>query len=463
MSGRYDLVIVGLGSGGTVAAELATSLGKRVAAVEGRRIGGDCLWTGCVPSKTLLASAKAAHTLRHADRYGLEPVNAEIDTAPVWRRVRAIRQELAETDDSPERFAALGVDVYAEMGRLVAADTVELESGRRLTGRFVLLCTGSRSAVPAIEGLEQAGYLTTETVWELERAPDSLIVIGGGPVAVELAQACVRLGVQTTMLQRGAGILMRDEPQLAHRLADALHAEGVTLELGVDAASVTVEDGAKVVRGGAGQWRAREVLVATGRTPATDGLGLERLGIATTARGVTVDRSLRTSLKSVYAVGDVAGRFLFTHAAGYEAATAVRNMFFPGSERAPETMPWCTFTDPELAHVGMTEAEARERHGDRAVRVWRHDLARSDRARTDGHGAGELRVVTARGRVVGAHALAPAAGELIHELALAVRERMRLRDLAGLVHIYPTLALGFGQLAGEAATQRARRLRVFSR
>ena len=462
MPDHFDLLIVGMGSAGMVAAEFAPTLGIRVGAVERDRVGGDCLWTGCVPSKALLASAKAAHTMRHADHYGLEAVEPRIDTARVWERIRAIQADLAGTTDSPERFRHEGVDLRFGPARLVGPNHVAV-NGRVLESRFVLLATGSRPVEPPIEGLPAAGYLTSESVFELERAPESLILVGGGPIAIELAQAFCRLGVATTVLQRGQTVLPRDEPDLVRRLMARLRAEGVDLRLGVELRRVTVEDGVKVVHGTEGgeerTWQAAELLVGAGRRPNVEGLGLDEVGIEVSRRGIVVDDALRTSVPSVYAVGDVAGRHLFTHSAGFEAARAVRNMFFPGRTTSDFLVPWCTFTDPELAHAGLTEAQARERHGDDEVQVWRQELRESDRARAEGATDGALVLVTVKGRLVGAHALAPAAGELIGELALAIRERLKLTDLASLVHVYPTLSIGVQQLAGEASYASAQKYR----
>lgn len=456
----YDLVIIGMGSAGTVAAEFASKLDIEVAAVERDRVGGDCLWTGCVPSKALLASAKAAHTMRHADRYGLTAVEPEIDTARVFERIRSIQADLAATDDSPERFADLGVDMHFGAARLTGPNTLEVEGGETLRSRFFLLCTGSRPAAPPVDGLADAGYLTSESVWEIDRAPESLVVIGGGPISMELSQGFSRLGVEVTVLERSDGVLSRDEPELAARLVEQVRADGVELVTGVQIESVAVENGAKVVRakvdGASRQWRAAEIFVGAGREPNLDGLGLDEIGVETGHKGVVVDDHLRSSVKSIYAAGDLAGRYLFTHSAGYEAATAIRNMFFPGSDDAPDFVPWCTYTDPELAHAGLTEAEARERHGDN-VEVWRHDLSHSDRARTDSAPGGEIRIVTHKGKMVGGHVLSPNAGEVIHELALAISEEKKLSDLSSLVHVYPTLSLGIGQLSGEAGYARAER------
>jgi pyruvate/2-oxoglutarate dehydrogenase complex dihydrolipoamide dehydrogenase (E3) component len=452
---RYDLIVVGMGSAGMVAAEFAPKLGVKVACVERDRVGGDCLWTGCVPSKALLASAKAAHTMRHADAYGLTAVQPRVDTARVWSRIHAIQRELAHGDDDPERFRAQGVDVLHGAARLTSPTTV-LVGDDEHEARFVLLATGSRPATPPIDGLADAGHLTSERIFELDRAPASLVMIGAGPISIELAQALVRLGVPVTVLQRGPTVLEREEPELAQRLVGMLRAEGVELVLGVDVDRVTVgEDGAKTVHAGERSWTAAEIFVGAGRRPNVERLGLEDVGVRVGRRGVAVDDRLRTSVRSIYAAGDVAGRHLFTHSAGYEAARAVRNMFLPGSSGGSYLVPWCTFTDPELAHAGLTEAQARREHGD--VQVWRRDLAHSDRARAESAGGGEIRIVTAKGRIVGAHALAPSAGELIGELALAIERRLKITELASLVHVYPTISLAIQQIAGEAAYASARR------
>ncbi|HET7488620.1 MAG TPA: FAD-dependent oxidoreductase [Acidimicrobiales bacterium] len=463
---RYDLVIVGMGSGGMVAAEFAASLGLRVAVVERARVGGDCLWTGCVPSKALLASAKVAHHIRTADRWGLPAREPEIDTGEVWKRIRAVQQEVAATDDSPARFEALGVELVTGTGRLAGPHTVDVD-GRALETRFVLLCTGSRPAVPPVPGLAEAGHLTSENVFEVERAPARLMAIGGGPIAVELAQGCNRLGVDVTVLQRGPRILPRDEPELVAILADRLQAEGVRIVVDVAVERVEVSGGVKVVHGTvAGEpssWEADEILVAAGRRPNVEALGLEAAGVRTGPRGIEVDDRMRSSVPSVYAAGDVAGRYLFTHSAAHEALRAVRDMFFPGRGTVSDLVPWCTFTDPELAHAGLTEAEARAAHPGE-VTVHRIDLSHSDRARADGDAEGRIVAVCGkRDRLLGASILAPGAGELIHELALVIKQGGRLTDLSSLIHVYPTLSTSVSQVAAEATFASALRLKWVTR
>jgi pyruvate/2-oxoglutarate dehydrogenase complex dihydrolipoamide dehydrogenase (E3) component len=453
-----------------VAAEFAATIGLRVAVVERGRVGGDCLWTGCVPSKALLASAKAAHTMRVADRYGLPSIDPVIDTSLVWKRIRAIQQEVASTDDDPARYQAMGVEIIAGAARIVGPNTVEVTGAAGGAGepqvletRFVLLCTGSRPAIPPIDGLREAGFLTSENVFELERAPARVIMIGGGPISIEMAQGFARLGVKVTVLQKGPGILPRDEPEVVTTLTRLIGEDGVALHLNVEIERVAVrEDGRKIVHGSEdgvpARWEADELLVAVGRRPNVEGLGLDEVGVRVSRRGVVVDERMRTAVPSVYAAGDVAGRYLFTHSAGYEAVRAVRDMFFPGKGKVSDFVPWCTFTDPELAHAGLTIAEAEQRHGN-DVDVWRQELSHSDRARADGVTDGAIIVVTAGKKVVGAHILAPGAGEMIQELSLAINEGLKFSDVAGLIHVYPTLSTGIGQLAAEAAFEGAKRLR----
>ena len=465
---RYDLVIVGMGSGGMIGAEFAATIGLRVAVVERGRVGGDCLWTGCVPSKALLASAKAAHTMRVADIYGLPSLAPDIDTSLVWKRIRAIQQEIASTDDDPDRFAADGVEIIRGQARVVGPNTVRVlgegtaGDDRDLEARVILICTGSRPVVPPIEGLQEAGFLTSETLWDLERAPASMVMIGAGPIATEMSQAFTRLGIGTTVLQKGPRILPRDEPDLVDILVAKLRSEGVDLHFNVEIERVAIARDHKIVHGSENgepaRWEGEELLVATGRRPNVEGLGLEEVGVKVLRTGIEVDERMRTAVPSIYAAGDVAGRFLFTHSAGYEAVRAVRDAFYPGKGKVTDFVPWCTFTDPELAHAGLTVAEAEKKYGD-DVEVYRLDLSHSDRARADNATEGAIVVVTAKGKVVGAHILAPSAGEMIHELALAINEGLKLAEVASLIHVYPTLSTGIGQLAGEAAFEGAKKLR----
>ena len=482
---QYDLVIVGMGSAGMMAAEFAATLELRVALVEAGRIGGDRLWTGGVPSKALCAAARVAHTVASAGTFGVDVHGSSIDLERVWQRVREVQQRIAEADDDLARVRSLGLELIRGRALLTGPNEVTVTLDDVIDGpsvadegaagsvlvlqtRFVLLCAGSRPAVPDVAGLADVPMFTSETFFELDRPPASLVVLGGGPMGVELAQACVRLGITVTLVQRDDLLLPRDEPSLSGQLAGVLRNEGVEVLLGTEPVAVRRDPGRPdetavmtvrtMVTGVERELRAGGVLIAAGRRPNVDDLGLEQLGIEVRPDGIVVDDRGRTMFRSVYAVGDVAAGERFTHAAGHAAVQAVRDMFFPGRSTMSELVPWCTFTDPELAHVGLTSGEAEARFGD-DVDVWRIELDHNDRARIDGTDTGALVMVTAKDRIVGAHLLAPSAGEVIHELALAVEHGMKLGDLASLVHVYPTIASTIGRLASEFDHEKAQRYR----
>jgi pyruvate/2-oxoglutarate dehydrogenase complex dihydrolipoamide dehydrogenase (E3) component len=460
----YDLVIIGMGSAGTLAAELAAGeMGLRVAAIERHRVGGDCLWTGCVPSKALVESARVARHVRRAGEFGIVVDEPTVDLDSVWRRIHAVRDGIAGTDDDPERFRSMGVELVTGSARVTGAREVTVDTGdatRRLSTRYVLVCTGSRPSVPAVPGLGEVEYLTSETLFDLDRPPSSLALIGGGPIGAELSQSLVRLGVPTTVFEAEPRLLPRDEPELADRLTTILRDEGVAIHLGTPATAVRRARGGIEVRSDDRSVTADAVFVAAGVRSNVESLGLEAFGIPVGPHGVTVDGRNRTLVPSIYVVGDAAAnRPRFTHSAATDAALAVRDMFFPGRGLATELVPWCTFTDPELAHAGLTAAQARERYGTRAVEVHRHELAHNDRARAAATTEGAMIVVTAKKRIVGAHVLAPSAGEMIHELVTAIRFGLGLDDLAGVVHVYPTLATGIARLSADTAFRRARRYR----
>jgi pyruvate/2-oxoglutarate dehydrogenase complex dihydrolipoamide dehydrogenase (E3) component len=287
------------------------------------------------------------------------------------------------------------------------------------------------------------------------------VFIGGGSISLELAQAMRRLGSQVTILEVAPQIATREEPELVGALAAVLRQEGVVIETGVEIDEVVSTDGGKMVRGSVSgerrNWAADEIFVGTGRSPNVNGLGLQEVGVEVSRAGIVVDRGLRTSVKSIYACGDVTGRYLFTHSAGYEAVQALRGMFFPGRGRAPKLVAWCTFTDPQLAHVGLTIAEAEAAHG--SVRVYRSDMTHSDRARADSATEGRVVLITAKRKLVGAQILAPNAGEAIHELALAIAQGLKIDAIYNLVHIYPTYSTSVGRAAAQAGMEQVRRLR----
>ncbi|MEO5898917.1 MAG: FAD-dependent oxidoreductase [Ilumatobacteraceae bacterium] len=470
----FDLVVIGFGSAGMTAAELGADLGLGVCVVERARAGGDCLWTGCVPSKALIASARVAHLMRTADRVGLAAHDPDVDLGAVWARARAVQQAIAVGDDDPARFTAKGIDIRWGTARLAGPHAVEMTSGdgdqSLLTARVVLVCTGGRPAIPEIAGLSEAGFMTNETLFDLVDVPRRLAFIGGGPIAVELAQACRRLGIATTILQRAPTLLTREEPELVAQLTAMLRHEGVEVATGVRIERVERVGTAALIVGTVDgverRWETDAIVVATGRVVDTEALGLAAAGVVADDHGVHVDARGRTAIPSIYAAGDVTGRELFTHAAAQQAVVAVRDAFYPGRASTGAVVPWATFTDPQLAHAGSTIAEAAARFGTRRVEVHRWSLAHNDRAHTDASdGAIVLieHVRPGRRRLVGAHVLAEGADELIGELVLAIERGMSVADLAGTVHVYPTIATSLQQLGGRAAVARAGRYRWLMR
>ncbi len=434
-----DICVIGAGAGGLTVAAGAAQMGASTVLIERGRMGGDCLNAGCVPSKSLLAAAHAAEAVRRAPLFGVTAVAPAVDFARVHDRVREVIANIAP-QDSVERFTGLGVTVVQAQARFADARTVHA-GDRRIRARRFVVATGSSPAVPPIPGLDAAPYLTNETVFDLRAAPERLIVIGGGPIGVELAQAHRRLGAEVVVLEL-LGVLGRDDPELAEIVKTRLAADGVELREGVEIAAVERRGGRIAVRLGKDAAEVVEgahLLVATGRRPNLDGLGLDAAGIACTAKGIVVDRRLRTTNRRVFAIGDAAGSFQFTHVAGYHAGIVLRNALFRLPARVDErAIPRVTYTAPELAAVGLTEAEAKRAHG--AIRVLRFPYAENDRAHADAETDGLVKVVaTARGVVVGAGIVGAHAGELIQTWILPIARRMPIKRVAGLILPYPTL------------------------
>ena len=442
---RYHLVVVGAGTAGLVTAAGAAGLGAKVALVERHLMGGDCLNVGCVPSKGMLRAARAWHEARRAHELGGPAVSGEGDFGAAMARVRRIRAQISH-HDSAERFSGLGVDVFLGSGQFVASDALEVD-GRRLRFRKAVIATGARAAAPPIEGLEEAGYLTNETIFELESLPARLAVIGGGPIGCEMSQAFARFGARVTLLDRMDHVLPREDADAAAVVQDALAASGVALELGVAIDRIERRGDETVVRfsrGGEagpepGEVRADTLLVAVGRAPNVEGLGLEAAGVDYSGKGVQVDDHLRTSNPRIFAAGDVASRYQFTHVADALARIAIQNALFFGRAKASDlVIPWCTYTSPEIAHVGLYEREAKEKgHEVDTVTI---PLEEVDRALLDGEAEGFLRVHLEKGkdRILGATLVAEHAGDMLGELCLAITEGIGLGKIAGVIHPYPT-------------------------
>ncbi|MBX9942615.1 MAG: FAD-dependent oxidoreductase [Reyranella sp.] len=447
-----DVCIVGGGSAGLVVAAGAAQLGLDVVLVERALMGGDCLNFGCVPSKALIAAAKAAQAQRSGAAFGIAPVEPTVDFGRVMDHVAGVIAAIAP-NDSVERFEKLGVRVLKEEARFVGR--TELQAGpHRIRSRRIVLATGSRPTAPPIAGLADVPYLTNETIFANRTRPDHLIVIGGGPIGLEMAQAHRRLGARVTVLE-AFGFLAKDDPELAAIVIGRLREEGVDLRANVKIARVErVASGIAVILDGGERLEGSHLLVATGRAPNVEGLDLDKAGVAFTKRGITVDGALRTSNRSVWAIGDCNGLYAFTHMAGYEASLFIRGALFRAPAKLdPAIVPWATYTDPELAQVGLSESEARKMHGD-TIRVLRWKLAENDRAQAERETDGLVKAITdRRGRVLGATIVGPHAGDLIQPWCLAVSKRLKIAALASFVPPYPTLGEVSKRAAGSYFTE----------
>ena len=436
-----DICVIGAGSGGLSVAAATAAFGVSVVLIEKAKMGGDCLNYGCVPSKALLAAAKQAAAPRHASPFGLTHARADVDFAKVHAHVHSVIAAIAP-NDSKERFTGLGVQVIQGAARFTDKTTVAVGDKFEIKARRFVIATGSSPAVPPIAGLAETPYLTNETIFDLKQCPEHLVIIGAGAVGLELAQAHRRLGAKVTVLEAGVP-LAADDPECTAIVLDHLAREGVAIRSGVKVTRVSHSEGkiAVVIETPQGEETVEgsNLLIATGRRPNVDGLELEKAGIKYDGAGVAVDRGLKTSNGRVYAIGDVAGGH-FTHVANEHAGIVIRNALFRLRARLNnDLIPRVTFTDPELAHVGLTEAQARGRHKD--IRVLRWPYHENDRAQAERTTAGHIKVVTAKnGRILGATIVGTHAGELITTWTLALSRALNIRAMTGIVVPYPTLS-----------------------
>jgi pyruvate/2-oxoglutarate dehydrogenase complex dihydrolipoamide dehydrogenase (E3) component len=456
---RYDLVIVGAGTTGLVAAHAAAAQGAKVALVERHLLGGTCLNIGCVPSKAILRTSRLYAEMRHADQYGAQiPADIRVDFAAVMQRVRGVRARIGRAD-SARRLTAAGVHVFFGQARFTRPDALEVE-GATLCFRKALIATGARPDTPAIPGLVEAGYLTNENAFDLTEPPRRLLVIGGGPLGCEMAQAFCRLGVQTTIVQKRPLFLPREERDAAQILSDAFARDGIAVRLNTQVLNVRVESGAKIVDLVSDDYHSTVVvdaiLTGTGRVPNTDGLNLEAAGVDYDARrGVHVDDFLRTRNRRIYAAGDVCLRHKFNDTADASARIAVGNALCGGRQRLSAlTIPWCTYTDPEIAHVGLYVRQARERNIQvKTFTIPMHDV---DRAIADDEEVGfvKINVRERTDHILGATIVARHAGEMLSEITLAIVAGVGLRTLAHVIHAYPTQAEAIRKAADAYARTR---------
>lgn len=454
MSGilKTDLLVIGGGSGGLSVAAGAVQMGADVVLLEAGKMGGDCLNYGCVPSKALLAAGKHAHAMTTGAPFGISPKVPQVNYAQAKDHVHRVIGQI-EPHDSQERFEGLGVKVIREHGRFIRHDTVDAGSAR-ITARRIVIATGSRPFVPPIPGLKDIPYETNETLFDLRERPDHLIIIGGGPIGMEMAQAHRRLGSKVTVLE-GEKALGKEDPELAEIALERIRAEGVEIVEGAIAAQISGGPGDITVhtRDGASH-HGTHLLMAVGRQANVDDMDLDKAGIDYTRAGVTVNAALKSSNRRVYAIGDAAGGLQFTHVAGYHASIVIRSALFGlPAKTSTAHIPWATYTDPEIAQVGLTEAEARKKHGI-FLEVLRFQYDGNDRALAEGATTGLIKVMVHKGRPIGASIVGAQAGELIQTWALVLANKLKISAVANMVAPYPTLGEINKRAAGQYYTPR---------
>ncbi|WP_170419444.1 dihydrolipoyl dehydrogenase family protein [Ruegeria atlantica] len=434
---KTDILVIGAGSGGLSVAAGASQMGADVVLLEGHKMGGDCLNFGCVPSKALIASSKAAYGQAHSAALGVADVVPQVDYAAAKDHVHDVIAQI-EPMDNQERFEGFGVKVIREYGSFISPTQVQA-GDNLITARRVVIATGSSPLVPPIPGLDQVPFYTNETIFDLRDKPEHLLIIGGGPIGMEMAQAHVRLGCKVTVIE-GLQALGKDDPEAAAIVLDSLRAEGVAIHEQAMVAQIRGNEGAvEVVTENGEIFAGSHLLIAAGRKSNVDRLNLKIAGIEQTRTGIKVDDSLRTTNRKVYAIGDVAGGLQFTHVAGYQAGIIIRSALFGLPSKAKTAhVPWATYTDPELAQVGQTEAQAREQYGDK-VEIARFDYHHNDRAISERKTKGFIKVMVVKGRPVGATIVGHQAGELINLWSLALANNLKMGQIAAMVSPYPTI------------------------
>lgn len=434
---KTDVLVIGAGSGGLSVAAGASQMGADVVLLEGHKMGGDCLNFGCIPSKALIAAAKAAHAQANATQFGIANQIPDVDFAAVMDHVAGVIAQIAPVD-SQERFEGLGVRVIRDYGSFVSP--TEVQAGNTIIeARRIVIATGSRPLVPPVPGLKTVPYLTNETLFDLREKPEHLLIVGGGPIGMEMAQAFVRLGSRVTVIE-GDTALAKDDPELAAVVLESLRREGVGIAEQAMAAEIRGSAGTiEVVAKDGRVFRGSHLLMAVGRKANTERLNLDAAGIETSRTGIAVDATLRSTNRKVYAIGDIAGGLQFTHVAGYHAGVVIRSILFGLPGKAGKShIPWVTYTDPELAQVGLTEDQAREEHG-AALSVVRFRYDEIDRAIAERRTSGQIKVMVVKGRPVGVSIAGYQAGELINLWELVLANGMKMRDVTSMVAPYPTM------------------------
>ncbi len=441
----FDLTIIGGGAGGLNVASGAVQLGARVALIEKNKLGGDCLYYGCVPTKALIHSAKIASLIKRSKEYGLNETNISFDFKNIMNHMREVISKIGVHDD-PKRFEKMGVQVFFGDGKFINRHTFEFD-GHKITSNKFVIATGSRAVAIPVKGLENIKYLTSESALELDYLPKSIIILGAGPIGLEFAQVFARFGVKVIILEKMGQVLPREDKEISDTLESILKDEGIEIHTCVNVDQVKQngdQKGIVVVAECTGQqktFQADEFMIAIGRAPNLEGLNLEAAGVKVEKKSIAVNSSLRTTARNIWACGDVTGQYLFTHVAEYQAGLVVANALIPFLKRKADyrVVPWVTYTDPELGRVGLTEDEARQRY--KHVKVYRYDVKDLDRAVIEGEDRGMIKIVcTKKGEILGAHVLAPRGGEIVHEFVLAMQNNLGVKSITNAIHAYPTLS-----------------------
>lgn len=454
----YDALVIGGGSAGLTTAGIAANFGAKTMMIEKDRLGGDCTWNGCVPSKTLLKAASVMYNAKQAEKYGLKSGEIDLDPRKVMTHIDKVRREVYEDADDPKIFEEMGIEVVKGEAAFIDDHTLKITDSnnlqREVTGKYIFICSGASAFVPPVKGVDTVNYLTNESLFEIDDMPGKLIIVGGGPIGSEMSQAFNRLGTEVHVVDMAPGILTNDDPELTSILKESLENEGVRYhlnasvkELAKSAAGVTVTiNQNEEVK----QLSADKVLLATGRRSNIDQLQLDAAGVETYRGGISVNDKCRTSKKHIYAVGDVTGRYQFTHMSEHMAKVATSNALIKMPMKIDKkNVPWVTYTEPELGHVGATQKQLEE--NDVTFEVYRFPFSKIDRAITDGNTTGLIKVYAKKwsGKILGASIVGAHAGEMISQYALAMRNGVSLRDFADTIHPYPSYGLGARRAADQ--------------
>jgi len=455
---NYDALVIGGGAAGLTTAGIAANFGAKTMMIEMDRLGGDCTWTGCVPSKTLLKAASVMHNAKKAEQYGLKSGTIDMDPRKVMAHVDKIRREVYEDADDPKIFEEMGIEVVSGKAAFVDDHTLNITDKdglqREVSGKYIFICTGAKAFMPPITGVDSVDYLTNESLFEIDDMPKKLVIVGGGPIGSEMSQAFNRLGTEVHVVDMAPGILSNDDPELTAILKESLETEGVhyhlnssVKELSKSSEGVTItieQDGEEK------NLSAEKVLLATGRKANIESLQLDAAGVKTERGGITVNDKCRTNKKHIYAIGDVTGRYQFTHMCEHMAKVATSNALIKIPMKIDKKhVPWVTFTEPELGHVGATQKQLEE--AGESFEIYRFPFSKIDRAITDGNTTGLIKVYAKKwsGKILGASVLGAHAGEMISQYALAMRNGVSLRDFADTIHPYPSYGLGARRAADQ--------------